>query len=54
MPSAKPKVQALLDDDIYQKFQALCKKDKRSESNMGGLIITEYIENYEKEHGNLI
>lgn len=48
MSSSKPRIQALLENDIYEKFKNLCSEQKRSESNMGGIIITNYIENREE------
>lgn len=53
MPSNKPRVQALVEPEIFEKFKVLCAKEKRSESNLGGYIITLYIEAYEKEHGEI-
>lgn len=51
MPTKKPRVQALLEPKIYEKFKQLCMRDSRTESQMGGLIITEYIKQYETIHG---
>lgn len=53
MPTKKPRVQALLEPDIYKKFKKLCDQDIRTESQMGGLIITQYIKQYEIIHGEI-
>lgn len=53
MASNKPRIQALLEPDIYKSFKKLCNIDGRSESNLAGKIITEYIIKYEKEHGKI-
>lgn len=47
MPTKKPKIQAILEDDIYLKFKKLCEEENRSESNLAGYIITQYIKNAE-------
>lgn len=54
MPSKKPIVQTVVDNEIYTKFKALCKRDERSESKLAALIIKKYIEEYEKIHGEII
>ena len=53
MPTKKPRIQALLEQDIYLKFKKLCDQDMRSESQLGGKIITEYIKHYETIHGEI-
>lgn len=53
MPSKKPIVQAVLDDNIYKKFKALCEKDERSVSKLAALIIKKYISDYEEIHGEI-
>lgn len=53
MPSDKPRVQTLLENDIYKKFKIICKKDMRSESQLASLIITQYIKQYESIHGEI-
>ena len=49
MPSYKPKVQVLLNEEYHKKFKALCKKERRSDSIMGALMIEKYINEYEIE-----
>ncbi len=53
MPTKKPRIQALLEPEIYQKFKKLCTNDMRTESQLGGKIITEYIKQYESIHGEI-
>ena len=50
MPTNKPKVQIILDEDIYIKLKEIAEKDKRSISQMGGIIIEKYVEEYETNH----
>lgn len=54
MPTKKPRIQALLEPEIYQKFKRLCENDMRTESQLGGKIITEYIKQYESIHGEIV
>lgn len=49
MPTKKPRVQTILEEDIYKKFKELCDKEMRTESQMSGFIITKYIKEYETE-----
>ena len=53
MPTKKPRIQALLEQDVYLKFKKICDQDMRSESQLGGKIITEYIKQYETIHGEI-
>lgn len=54
MPSYKPKVQILLKQEYHDKFKELCEKERRSDSVMGAIMIETYIDNYEKENGEII
>ena len=54
MGTNKPKVQIILEQECYEKYKALCKKDDRTESKLGKRIIEKYIEDYEKIHGKII
>ena len=40
MPTKKPRVQTILNEDIYEKFKTLCNKEMRTESQMASFIIT--------------
>lgn len=53
MGTKKPIIQCLIDVEYYKKFKMLCKKDERSESKLGGIIIKKYIDNYEEIHGEI-
>lgn len=53
MPTKKPRLQIILENEYYQKLNYLCKRDKRSESNMGKVIIEKYIDEYESIHGEI-
>lgn len=54
MPSYKPKIQILLSEEYHKKFKALCEKDRRSDSVMGAIMIEKFINDYEKEHGEIV
>lgn len=53
MPTKKPRIQTILEEEYYKKFSYLCKRDGRSESNMSKFIIQGYIDQYEKVHGEI-
>lgn len=53
MPTKKPRIQAILEQKYYDKYTYLCKRDKRTESNLGKMIIEKYIDDYEKLHGEI-
>lgn len=47
MPTKKPKVQIILEEDIYKALNTLAEKEMRSISQMGGVIITQYIKDHQ-------
>ncbi|WP_320991536.1 hypothetical protein [Hungatella sp.] len=49
MPTNKPKLQVILEEETFNKLKELAEKDRRSLSQMGGLIIEKYIEEYETQ-----
>lgn len=51
MPTKKPRVQSLLEPETYEKFKRICENEMRTESQMGGYIIKQFIDNYEKKYG---
>ena len=53
MPTKKPVIQTVIEENIYNKFKEICKKEDRSESKMAAIIIKKYIEQYEKENGRI-
>lgn len=53
MPTKKPRVQSILENETYEKLKKLCEKDMRSESQMINYIITKHIQDYEAAHGEI-
>ena len=53
MPTKKPRIQAILEEEYYLKYKYLCERDGRTESNMGKFILQQYIDQYEKIHGEI-
>ena len=53
MGTNKPRIQAILEPDEYKKFKALCKRDDRTESKLAGMIIRQYLKQYEDIHGEI-
>lgn len=49
MPSAKPKIQVVMEPFYYEKFAEICKKEDRSMSKMAARIITEWLKKYEQD-----
>ena len=47
MPSKKPIIQAVMEEETYKKFKQLCTNDSRSASKLAGLIIKKYVNDYE-------
>lgn len=54
MPTKKPIIQTVMDEETHRKFKEICKKEDRTESKMAAIIIRKYIEDYEKQNGKLI
>ena len=50
MPSKKPIIQAVMEEETYKKFKQLC----RSASKLAGLIIKKYVNDYEAIHGEIV
>ena len=53
MPSKKPVIQAVIEENYYKKFLILCEKNDRTSSKMAKLIIKDYIDRYEKINGEI-
>lgn len=53
MPSKKPYIQIRTDDTTIKKFDFLAKQDRRSMSNLGEVLVLDYIKAYEAEHGEI-
>ncbi len=46
MDAKKPRINIYVDENEYEKLQAIAAKQKRKLSNLVNLIITEYLENH--------
>ncbi len=53
MPTKKPIIQTVIEEDIYNKFKEICKREDRTESKMAAIIIKQYVEQYERENGRV-
>lgn len=53
MATNRAQVRSYVEHTTKQKFNKLCQKANRSESNMVETLILEYIEKYEAEHGEI-
>ncbi len=54
MPSSKPRIVARVENKIFNKFQFIANQEKRTLSKQGEYVIEQFIEHYEKEHGEII
>ena len=54
MPSKKPIIQAVMEEETYKKYKQLCTNDSRSASKLAGLIIKKYVNDYEAIHGEIV
>ena len=53
MPTKKPRIQSILEEETYKKLKAICNNEMRSESKMISYIITQYIKEYEEKNGTI-
>lgn len=53
MTSKKPYIQIRTTEATIKKFAYIAEKDKRSMSNLGELIIDQYIQSYEEKNGKI-
>lgn len=53
MPTKKPRIQTILDEIDYKKFQYLCKQESRTESKLAALVIKKYLKEYENLNGEI-
>ena len=53
MPTKKPVLQAVMDEKIYMKFLEICKAEDRTPSKQASRVITEYVNRYEAETGEI-
>lgn len=54
LSTSKPKIVIYSEDKTIKKLDEIAKANKRSRGNMAEIIINDYIDNYEKEHGEII
>lgn len=53
MPSPKPRLQTIVEPEIYEKVKYLCEKEDRSESQIVKVMIKKYLEDYESKNGSI-
>lgn len=53
MPTRNPIIQAVTDEVTNQKLKEIAKRDKRSVSNLAAIIIESFVEEYEKNNGEI-
>lgn len=53
MPTRKPVLQAVMDECVYMKFLEICKLEDRTPSKQASRVITEYVNRYEAENGEI-
>lgn len=53
MPSEKPTIMIRTTKEIKDKFEYICKKERRSMSNQAEKMIVDLIENYELKNGSI-
>jgi len=49
MPTKKPVIQVVLEEETFAKLKTMCEKEKRSTSNMCSIIIEDYVKMKETE-----
>lgn len=54
MPTKKPVIQCVMDEEMYKKLLVICKQEERTPSKKGAMIISEYVRQYEVEHGAIL
>lgn len=53
MPSNKPQLKAVIEQEEYNKFKAIAEAENRSISNLLQTLVKDKIKQYESEHGNI-
>lgn len=53
MPTNKPKVQTVITTKYFNKLKALAEQEERSISQMSAIMLERYLDEYEKEHGEI-
>lgn len=54
MGSKLPRIVTRVPEDINKKFLKICEIEDRSASNLLGILVKNYVENYEKDYGEFI
>ena len=54
MPSLKRVFTLRLKDEYFEKLEFVAKKDNRSLSNLIGLVVKKYLEEYENKNGSIV
>lgn len=54
MPTNKPRIQAIMTSQYYEKLLQIAKKEDRTVSQMTARILEKYIDEYEEKNGNII
>lgn len=53
MPTKKPILQVVLSEKYNKKLKIIANSEERSASSQGARIIEKFIDDYEKEHGEI-
>lgn len=53
MPSTKPQLKAIVEQEEYEKFKIIAQEENRTVSNLLQTLVRQKINQYENEHGNL-
>lgn len=53
MPTKKPVVQTVLDEELFEKFCKIAEKEKRSKSQLTAIAVEEFINRYEANNGQV-
>lgn len=53
MPTNKPRLQTIVEQETYEKVKYICEKEDRSESQLIKIMIKKYLEDYESQNGSI-
>ena len=53
MPTNKPRIQVILEEDVYKEYLKICDAEDRKISNMTQYIIKKFIDEYKTSHKEL-
>ena len=53
MPTNKPRIQVILEEDVYKEYLEICNAENRKVSNMTQYIIKKFIDEYKTTHKEL-